>query len=57
MSNTWDNEEPLSVRTRLALKLLMLMFKITAPYQFGNQFKEDIEKIIEELDKPPKVKP
>ncbi len=50
MSKEWENEDKLNVRTKIGLKVLFLMFKVIAPYQFASQFEKDIEAIKKELD-------
>ncbi len=48
----WENKNKIDVRTKLALKMLMFMFKVLAPYRFEHQFKkdiDDIEKAIKDL--------
>ena len=45
MSKEWDNETSLNLRTKLALKILLLMVKVIAPYQFANKFETELEAI------------
>jgi hypothetical protein len=48
----WQNQNKIDVRTKVALKMLMFMFKVLSPYRFEHQFKKDIdeiEKSIKEL--------
>lgn len=45
MSNDWTNDKKLNLRTKLALKILLLMVKVISPYQFEHQFKAELEKI------------
>lgn len=51
MNSDWSNEKSLNIRTKLALRVLMLMFSIIAPYQFGHQFEAEIKSLKEMLDK------
>lgn len=56
-SENWDNKEPIGMRTKLALRVLMLMFKILSPYQFEHRFEKDmgdLQKAIDSLDKDAK---
>ena len=45
MSKEWDNEASLNLRTKLALKILLLMIKVIAPYQFATKFEKELEEI------------
>lgn len=50
--DNWANEKPIDLRTKLALKVLLLIFKVLSPYRFANEFEADIKaltKSIEEL--------
>lgn len=42
MAENWDNKEPIGIRTKLALRVLLLMFKILSPYQFEHRFSADL---------------
>lgn len=42
MAENWDNKEPIGIRTKLALRVLLLMFKILSPYQFEHRFSKDL---------------
>lgn len=42
MADNWDNKEPIGIRTKLALRVLLLMFKILSPYQFEHRFSKDL---------------
>lgn len=42
MAENWDNKEPIGIRTKLALRVLLLMFKILSPYQFEHRFSTDL---------------
>lgn len=41
-TDEWENEEPLHLRTKLALRVLLLMFKILGPYRFEHRFEKDL---------------
>lgn len=45
MSKEWDNETKLNLRTKLSLKILLLMVKVIAPYQFATKFEKELEDI------------
>lgn len=49
MSDNWDNKEPIGIRTKLALKILLLMFKILAPYQFEHRFEKDLKQLSDDI--------
>lgn len=49
-NNEWQNDEKIDARTKIALKVLFVMFKVLSPYRFGSQFEKDIEAIKKELD-------
>ncbi len=51
MAGEWTNDKELNIRTKLGLRLLMMMFAIVAPYQFGKNFETEmgaIKKILDE---------
>lgn len=50
MSDHWDNDTKLGIRTKLALRILMLMFKILAPYEFEHRFEKENEAIAKAID-------
>lgn len=57
MAENWDNKEPIGMRTKIALRVLMLMFKILSPYQFEHRFEKDLaglQKAIDDLNKDEK---
>ena len=59
MSSNWENKEPMGMRTKLALRVLMLMFKIISPYQFEHRFEKetaDLQKLIDQIDQPTETK-
>lgn len=59
MSSNWENKEPIGMRTKLALRVLLLMFKIISPYQFEHRFEKETEalqKAIDTLDESKEVK-
>lgn len=41
----WTNDEKIDLRTKIALKVLMLMFKVLSPYRFAHEFKKDLEQL------------
>lgn len=45
MSENWDNKDPINPRTRLALRVLLLIFKILSPYQFEHRFSNDLQQL------------
>lgn len=49
-TSNWENEEAISFRTRIALKVLFLMFKVLSPYQFEHRFNSEIKALEKELD-------
>jgi hypothetical protein len=50
MAENWDNKEPIGIRTKLALRVLLLMFKILSPYQFEHRFSKDLEKLEADIN-------
>lgn len=46
----WDNQEKLNIRTKLGLRVLMLMFRIISPYRFAHEFKEELAALQKQLD-------
>ena len=49
----WENNEKLSIRTKIALRVLMLMFKILAPYEFEHRFEKENEALIKAINEAP----
>lgn len=49
-SKEWSNEDPLNIRTKLGIRLLLMIFAIIAPYQFGNKFESELTSIKKMLD-------
>lgn len=52
MSENWDNTEQLPMRTKLAVRLLLLAVKILSPYKFEHRFEEEFKEINELLSLP-----
>lgn len=50
MAENWDNKEPIGIRTKLALRVLLLMFKILSPYQFEHRFEKDLTKLEADIN-------
>lgn len=50
MSEEWQNKEKLDVRTKLGLRVLMLMFRIISPYRFAHEFNKELEALQKQLD-------
>lgn len=50
MAENWDNKEPIGIRTKLALRVLLLMFKILSPYQFEHRFDKDLTKLEADIN-------
>lgn len=45
----WGNEEPMNLRTKIALRVLMLMFKILSPYRFEHRFEKELKAIDDDI--------
>lgn len=50
MAENWDNKEPIGIRTKLALRVLLLMFKILSPYRFEHRFEKDLSKLEADIN-------
>ena len=50
MAENWDNKEPIGIRTKLALRVLLLMFKILSPYQFEHRFSKDLTQLEADIN-------
>lgn len=48
-NENWDNNTPIGIRTKLALKVLLLIFKILSPYEFEHRFEDSIKKIESDI--------
>ncbi len=45
----WSNEEKIDLRTKIALKVLLLVFKILSPYRFANEFKKQLDELEKDI--------
>ena len=41
----WSNNEELGTRTKIALRILLLMVKVVAPYRWEHEYKKEIEAV------------
>ena len=46
----YSNNKPLNLRTRISLKILLLMYRTLAPYEYEHQFKTEINDIAKAID-------
>lgn len=46
----WENKDEIGVRTKIALRILLLMFKVLSPYQFEHRFEKDITKLEADIN-------
>lgn len=46
----YSNSKPLNLRTRISLKILLLMYRTLAPYEYEHQFKSEINDIAKAID-------
>lgn len=52
-SDRWNNENKLDIRSKIAVRVLLLIVKILEPYKFQHEFTKDfeaIEKSIKEAE-------
>lgn len=49
-TDNWSNESQLDYRSKLGLRILLLIFKVVSPYRFGNEFSKEIEAIQKQID-------
>jgi len=47
----WDNDAKITFRTKIALRVLLLMFKILSPYRFNHDFKEFVDALEKDIGK------
>lgn len=45
----WSNEQKIDLRTKVALKVLLLIFKVLSPYRFAHEFKKDLEQLEKDI--------
>lgn len=45
----WGNKDPMGIRERIAVQLILLAIQILSPYQFKHEFKDDFNEIAELL--------
>lgn len=48
--DNWENENPIDLRTKIALKVLFLIFRVLSPYRFNHEFEEEITALQKELE-------
>jgi hypothetical protein len=46
----WQNDKSLDLRTKLGLRVLMLMFRIISPYRFAHEFEKELTALQKQLD-------
>lgn len=46
----YSNQKPIDLRTRIALKILLLMYRTLTPYTYEHQFKAEINDIAKAID-------
>lgn len=51
MDEEYGNNKPVDFRTKLALKILMLMIRIIMPYRYEHQFDKQMNEIAGLIDK------
>lgn len=44
-SDRWNNENKLDIRSKIAVRVLLLIVKILEPYKFKHEFEKDFEAI------------
>ncbi len=49
-NDEWGNDAPIDYRTKLGLRVLLLIFKVIAPYRFANGFEKEIVAIQKQID-------
>ena len=50
MSKEWTNEDALYIRTKLGLRLLLMMFAIVPRCEFDSKFEEELKAVKKMLD-------
>ena len=48
-SEEWENENKIDFRTKVAMKVLLLLFKVLSPYRFASQFEKDISQLEKDI--------
>lgn len=41
----WSNNHDLGIRTKIALRILLLMVKVASPYRWEHEYKKELEAI------------
>lgn len=49
-NEAYTNSKPLNLRTRIALKILLLMYRTLSPYEYEHQFSKEITDIARAID-------
>ena len=44
-TDRWNNENKLDIRSKIAVRVLLLIVKILEPYKFSHEFTKDFEAI------------
>lgn len=45
----WNNDQKIDLRGKIALKVLLLIFKILSPYKFAHEFEADIKQLEKDI--------
>lgn len=45
----WTNQEKIDLRSKIALKVLLIIFKVLSPYRFASQFEKDIAQLEKDI--------
>jgi hypothetical protein len=53
----WENKDPISLRSRLAIGLILLAIQLLDPYKFKHEFQDDFNDLKEALTGKVKGKP
>lgn len=47
MADDWSNKEPLNIRQRLAISLLLLCVQLLDPYKFKHEYQDEFNDLKE----------
>lgn len=48
-TDDWGNKDPLNIRQKLAIQLILLALQILDPYKFKHEFQDDFNDLKEAL--------
>lgn len=45
----WENEDKIDLRTKIAVKVLFMIFKVLSPYRFEHRFEKELTELQKDI--------